>query len=409
MPMQADWASRGSNIDVRMYTDWFKLDRLPFRLRPDPAFLYMGGEVASTLDGLQHALRHGSGVFALLGSPGVGKTTMLKALAEDGTEFGALARLYQPNLAPQELLDSLAMQFGLAEPAEVAISSGKSVRTHLLSMAAAGQRALVMVDDAHLMPEPTLRELVGLGTPRTAPLLVLAGEPELRRTLRALAGFVAVQAPATCFELQRMHPDATRGYIEYRLRVAGSADRELFDFDSFAEIQRYTGGTPLLVNTLCDRALALAETHSSQRVSLGDIRDAARELQWVEFRETPAAANEPGATGPLPGLELQAPACKFELEVRYRGEMVSRLRLQTGRLLVGRDEDAGLRLNREFVSRHHCQIVTTNDASIIEDLGSTNGLLVNGAKKSVHQLAVADTIRIGDYLITCSEVSALND
>jgi general secretion pathway protein A len=89
--------------------------------------------------------------------------------------------------------------------------------------------------------------------------------------------------------------------------------------------------------------------------------------------------------------------------------MVSRLRLQTGRLLVGRDEDAGLRLNREFVSRHHCQIVTTNDVSIIEDLGSTNGLLVNGAKKSVHRLAVADTIRIGDYLITCSEVSAATD
>ncbi|MEO8306498.1 MAG: FHA domain-containing protein [Pseudomonadota bacterium] len=392
-----------------MYTDWFKLTCLPFRLRPDPGFLYMGGEAASTLDGLQHALRNSRGVIALLGPAGVGKTTMLKALAQDATEFGALAQLYQSDLAPPELLDSLAMQFGLVESAEGAASSGKAVWAQLMSMATAGKRALIMVDDVHLMPEPTLRELVGLGTPRTAPLVVLAGEPQLRQTLRTLAGFVASQTPATCFELQRMHPDTTRGYIEYRLRVAGSADRELFEFDSFAEIQRYTGGTPLLVNTLCDRALALAETHSSQRVSLGDVRDAARELQWVEFRETPATADGAGVTESSPDPDLRGSGCKFELEIRCRSELVSRVRLQTGRLLVGRDEDAGLRLNHEFVSRHHCQIVTTNDASTIEDLGSTNGILINGVKKSVHRLMVADTIRIGEYLITCNEVAAISD
>ena len=83
--------------------------------------------------------------------------------------------------------------------------------------------------------------------------------------------------------------------------------------------------------------------------------------------------------------------------------------MQTGRLLVGRDEDAGLRLNREFVSRHHCQIVTTDDTSIIEDLGSTNGILVNGAKKHSHRLSVADTIRIGDYVIVCNGISAATD
>ena len=36
-----------------MYTDWFKLERLPFRLRPDPDFLFAAEHIAPVLSTLQ--------------------------------------------------------------------------------------------------------------------------------------------------------------------------------------------------------------------------------------------------------------------------------------------------------------------------------------------------------------------
>jgi general secretion pathway protein A len=385
-----------------MYIEWFKLHCLPFRLRPDPAFLYLEGEGARALDGLRLALRESRGVAALLGPPGVGKTTFLQILSQDATEFGALARVLQPRLDPQELLDALAAQFGLVPQGSETVVSMKMLLNYLGSNALLDRRTIILVDDAHEMPQPTLRELLGLGTPRTAPMVILAGEPALRRTLRAEAGFSVAALPITLQELPRMDPATTQRYVEHRLRVAGSAERNLFDSETFAEIQRYTGGTPRLVNTLCDRALTIAEAHSNQRVLLGDILDAARELQWVEFQEPEDPSQEFAgeATTVYPDTPVQS-APNLELEVTYRGVLISTLKLRHGRVLVGRDEGADLRLESEFVSRHHCQFVTTAEAAIIEDLGSTNGIVVNGTKVRAHHLSAGDTIQIGGHMIIC--------
>jgi pSer/pThr/pTyr-binding forkhead associated (FHA) protein len=45
--------------------------------------------------------------------------------------------------------------------------------------------------------------------------------------------------------------------------------------------------------------------------------------------------------------------------------------------------------------------VATADAAIIEDLGSTNGIVVNGTKVRVHHLSAGDTIQIGGHMIVC--------
>jgi pSer/pThr/pTyr-binding forkhead associated (FHA) protein len=66
--------------------------------------------------------------------------------------------------------------------------------------------------------------------------------------------------------------------------------------------------------------------------------------------------------------------------------------------VVGRDARSGIRLERdEFVSARHARIEPRPDSVWIEDLGSTNGTYVNGARlQGAQALRTGDIVRIGE-------------
>jgi pSer/pThr/pTyr-binding forkhead associated (FHA) protein len=66
--------------------------------------------------------------------------------------------------------------------------------------------------------------------------------------------------------------------------------------------------------------------------------------------------------------------------------------------VVGRDARSGIRLDRdEFVSARHARIEPRPDGIWIEDLGSTNGTHVNGARlQGARALRPGDVVRIGE-------------
>ena len=60
--------------------------------------------------------------------------------------------------------------------------------------------------------------------------------------------------------------------------------------------------------------------------------------------------------------------------------------------MIGRTPDNDLQIDSRFVSRHHCQIITTADGSVIEDLNSTNGMYVKGKRVRRHNLNDGDVV-----------------
>ena len=70
--------------------------------------------------------------------------------------------------------------------------------------------------------------------------------------------------------------------------------------------------------------------------------------------------------------------------------------LAGGELLIGRGEDAGLRLDTPSISRHHARVIVGRQYVTIEDLDSRNGTLVNGQKIEQHVIDRKDEIRIGE-------------
>jgi predicted component of type VI protein secretion system len=66
-------------------------------------------------------------------------------------------------------------------------------------------------------------------------------------------------------------------------------------------------------------------------------------------------------------------------------------------LLVGRHEECDIQLNSRKISRKHCVIAQVEEALVIRDLGSTNGVRVNGVRVEDGTLRTGDELMIGNF------------
>jgi hypothetical protein len=76
-----------------------------------------------------------------------------------------------------------------------------------------------------------------------------------------------------------------------------------------------------------------------------------------------------------------------------------RVALQAGNNVIGRGQDADLRLADTGVSRRHVEVRFDGQNATLHDLGSTNGTIVNGHRVQSWQLADGDVIRIGHSVL----------
>jgi pSer/pThr/pTyr-binding forkhead associated (FHA) protein len=66
-------------------------------------------------------------------------------------------------------------------------------------------------------------------------------------------------------------------------------------------------------------------------------------------------------------------------------------------LLFGRHQECDVQLNSKKVSRRHCVIAHVNDYLAVRDLGSTNGIRINGHRVTEGRLVPGDELVIGNF------------
>jgi pSer/pThr/pTyr-binding forkhead associated (FHA) protein len=95
-----------------------------------------------------------------------------------------------------------------------------------------------------------------------------------------------------------------------------------------------------------------------------------------------------------------------QLIVTHQRKTLSRENLVKPRLVIGRDELCDLRIQGEWISRHHAAIFRNSQATIVVDLGSKNGTFVNGKRISKFVLVNNDIISLGDHRVKFVDPSA---
>jgi predicted component of type VI protein secretion system len=66
-------------------------------------------------------------------------------------------------------------------------------------------------------------------------------------------------------------------------------------------------------------------------------------------------------------------------------------------MLMGRHEECDVQLNSRKVSRKHCCVAHVDDHLVIRDLGSTNGVRINGQRVLEGQLKTGDELTVGNF------------
>ena len=277
-----------------MYLDLFKLHELPFRLSPDPEFLYLSTNHARAKAYMESTIWFTDGFVVITGEIGSGKTTLIETFLKELEEDVVIAQINQTQVSPLEFLQTLLVQFGFQPFKMKKAEILATLNQFLIEQYAANRKVLVIVDEAQNLSPRVLEEvrmLSGVETTKEKVLrIILAGQPELNQKLDAPELVQLVQRVRLRFHLSALSREDLEGYIRHRLEVAGAEGREIFAADTFDLIYRYTGGTPRLINTLCDTGMMAAFGSDRETVTLEDVQAAIAELQWVEFSQRPKAA-----------------------------------------------------------------------------------------------------------------------
>lgn len=267
-----------------MYKEFFNFSAEPFRVTPDPGFLYLTDQHKEALAAIIYGIAKRKGFVCITGEVGVGKTTILRSYLDSVDEPGLkFVYIYNPNVSFQALLRHIFKEIGVEHPGEEIAGMVDALRAWLIAHHSRRETLVLLIDEAQNMPIGTLESLRMLSNLETATeklvQIVLVGQPELEqllaeRQLRQLESRIAVRT-----RLGPLSKADSANYIRHRLKCVALDDKPAFADAAIAEIVRHSHGIPRRINVLADNALMTAFGHKVRPVSAKVMREVIKDLR----------------------------------------------------------------------------------------------------------------------------------
>lgn len=293
-----------------MYLEHYGLTEPPFRITPHTEFFYQGANRGATLEALQYAILHGEGLVKVTGEVGAGKTMLCRVLMERLPANIDTVYLANPSLSKDEILlaiaDDLHLDLGTAR-AKVLI---RALQEALIARYAEGRQVVVLIDEAHAMPEESLEEVRLLSNlehgHHKLMQIVLFGQPELNDKLAAQHMRQLRERITHGFELAPLRQTDVGDYLMFRLRAAGYKGPDIFTAKAVQLISAESEGLTRRINILADKALIASFAAGRHQVDQAEARAAIKDSGFRHRR--PLRLGWPLASTGLVSLGLIAGA-----------------------------------------------------------------------------------------------------
>jgi MSHA biogenesis protein MshM len=270
---------------VALYLEHFGLSEPPFRITPHTDFFFDGADRGATLEALIYAILHDEGIVKVSGEVGSGKTMLCRVLMERLPAHVETIYLATPSLARDEILHAIADELDLKLPDGRITVVLRELQEQLIRLYAAGRRVVVLIDEAHVMPDDTLEQvrlLANLESNRHKMLqIVLFGQPELdatvaKPTLRQLRDRIT-----NSFRMRPLSETEVAKYVAFRMRAAGYRGPEVFSARAIKLIGRASSGLTRRINILADKALLASFTGNSHAITDRQVRAAIADSEFA--------------------------------------------------------------------------------------------------------------------------------
>lgn len=269
-----------------MYTDFFELKEKPFKLTPDPKFLFLSETHLEALDHLMYGIQNREGFIQITGDVGSGKTMLCRVLLEKMGPDTKTALIFNPMMSEEELLRAILQDYGVVHRGKTKKGLVDKLNAFLLKQLEEGKNVVLIIDEAQDLTISLLEQirlLSNLETEKDKLLqIILSGQKELKDKLNLPVLRQLNQRIAVRYELTYLSRQETEKYIHHRLAVAGCAMRIVFANSALNRIFKYSKGIPRLINLVADRALLSAYMRLTNKITK-DLVDAG--IESLEAKE----------------------------------------------------------------------------------------------------------------------------
>ena len=277
-----------------MHKQFFRFRENPFKLAPDPAYLFLSSGHEEALAHLKYGISQGEGFISITGKTGVGKTLICIAFIESLDEKTEVAYFSDPILSSDQLLKKIHRKFRISSDNYNGKSLLDAFYSFLMDKRRGRKRVVLIIDEAQKLEKDTfeqIRLLSNLETSRDKLIqIVLVGQPELTEMLNSYELRQMGQRISVSYHINPLTSLETKEYILYRINIASQGAQVEFDQSVFRHIFRYSSGIPRLINIACDKTLSSSYIGGQKRIT-GDIAKAAiTELtgkvdggRWIDF------------------------------------------------------------------------------------------------------------------------------